>query len=216
MVRSAVAILVLVLGVLVAAAPNARAGDPEAGKAKVAASGCAECHGELGISVDPSIPNLAGQNEAYLIKQLSEFRRPPSDRRLAKPEARRSDHIMNLKAAHLTDTDVADLAAWFATLWCGSSGRETAAERPKVAARCTTCHGPSGMSEEDEVIPKLAGQKRGYLAKQLHLFRASARGTVPDTPRSERFHPLMDTEAVRLADADIDALAGYFAGQSCW
>jgi len=208
-------LVVTAIGAALLVAPAAHAGDPEAGKAKAEQAGCAECHGELGVSVDPAIPNLAGQNEIYLIKQLNDFRAQPSTRRLPKQQTRRSDHIMDRQAEPLSNTDVANLAAWFTTLWCGSSGKETTVTPPKITARCTSCHGPSGMSEED-IIPKLAGQKQAYLAKQLRLFRESARGPAPEGAESERFHPLMDNETVALSDTAIDALAAYFAGQSCW
>jgi len=164
MSRSVLAIAAV--GVALVSTPAAHAADPEADKALAEAAGCGECHGPLGVSADPTIPNLAGQNEIYLIKQLNAFRQPQTVRQLPKRQARRSDHIMDRQAEPLSDTDVANLAAWFTTLWCGSSGKETSAESPKITARCTACHGPSGMSEED-TIPKLAGQKQAYLAKQL-------------------------------------------------
>jgi len=213
MIRSV--LVVAAIGAALLSAPTAGASDPEGGKVKAEAAGCKECYGELGVSVDPIIPNLAGQNKIYLIKQLNEFRQSPSSRQLPMRRARRSDHIMDRQAELLSDADVANLAAWFTTLWCGSSGKETSVTPPKVIARCTSCHGPSGMSEED-TIPKLAGQKQSYLAKQLRLFRDSARGPASEGAESERFHPLMDSETVSLKDPDIDALASYFAGQSCW
>ena len=48
------------------------AGDAEAGKAK--STVCAACHGQNGISASPIWPNLAGQKEAYLVKQIKAFR----------------------------------------------------------------------------------------------------------------------------------------------
>jgi len=208
-------LVVATIGATLLSAPASRAGDPEAGKAKAEEAGCAECHGRLGVSADPIIPNLAGQNEEYLIKQLNEFRQSPSLRRLPTRQARRSHHIMDRQAETLNDADVANLAAWFTTLWCDSSGKETTVAPPKITARCTSCHGPSGMSEEG-IIPKLAGQNQAYLAKQLRLFRESAQGPAPEGAESERFHSLMDNETVALSDAAIDALDSYFAGQSCW
>ena len=51
---------------------GAYAGDAEAGKAKAAL--CAACHGPTGVSGNPLWPNLAGQKEAYLVKQIKAFK----------------------------------------------------------------------------------------------------------------------------------------------
>mgnify|MGYP000315433692 CR=1 FL=1 len=81
---------------------SAIAGDAAAGKAK--SPMCAGCHGQGGISVIPSYPNLAGQKEAYLIKALKDFR-----------SKARTDAIMNAMTAGLTDTDISNLAAFFSS-----------------------------------------------------------------------------------------------------
>ena len=77
-------------------------GDPAAGKEK--AQVCAACHGQDGKSVDPSYPNLAGQHESYLIKSLADYR-----------AGRRANAIMAPMAANLSDQDIEDLAAWYAS-----------------------------------------------------------------------------------------------------
>ena len=66
------------------------------------------------------------------------------------------------------------------------------------AARCTACHGYSGISANDE-WPNLAGQKQEYLVKQLKAYRD---GTRED--------PVMSPMAAGLTDADIDNIAAYF------
>ena len=81
------------------------AGDAEAGKAKSAT--CAACHGPTGVSVNPLWPNLAGQKEAYLVKQIKAFR-----------DGVRSDPTMAPMVAPLTDTDIDDLAAYYAAQSC--------------------------------------------------------------------------------------------------
>ena len=82
------------------------AGDIEAGKAKSAV--CAACHGANGISAIPNYPNLAGQKQQYLVDQLKLF----------KSGARKSGmaNIMAPMAAPLTDADIANLAAFYASL----------------------------------------------------------------------------------------------------
>ena len=66
---------------------------------------CAVCHGEFGISVAPNAPNLAGQPAVYLAEQLKAYR-----------SGKRSDETMSVVAKALTDADIADLTAWFASI----------------------------------------------------------------------------------------------------
>ncbi|HKJ51183.1 MAG TPA: cytochrome c [Gammaproteobacteria bacterium] len=79
------------------------AGDPAAGKAKSAT--CAGCHGPEGISQNDLWPNLAGQKEGYMVAQLKAFR-----------AGERMNPMMSPMAAPLSDTDIADLAAYFSSL----------------------------------------------------------------------------------------------------
>ena len=76
------------------------AGDAAAGKAKSVV--CSACHGATGISVNPMWPNLAGQKEMYLAKQIKAFR-----------DGTRKDPTMAPMVAALTDDDVANLAAFY-------------------------------------------------------------------------------------------------------
>jgi len=79
------------------------AGDAAAGKTK--AGMCAACHGSAGISAIPMYPNLAGQKEAYIVKQLKDFK-----------SGARKDPVMAPMAAGLSDADVANVAAYFSSL----------------------------------------------------------------------------------------------------
>ncbi len=69
------------------------------------------------------------------------------------------------------------------------------------AGVCAACHGASGQSPND-LWPNLAGQKSGYLVKQLKAFRDGA-----------RTDPMMSPMAKPLTDADIENLAAYFSSQ---
>lgn len=91
------------------AAPSALAqeGDADAGREKAAL--CAACHGPNGISSNPLWPNLAGQHEAYLAKQIRDFR-----------DGVREDISMQPFVEQLTEQDIADLAAFYASLPPGS------------------------------------------------------------------------------------------------
>jgi cytochrome c553 len=77
--------------------------DAQAGRAK--AKICAVCHGELGVSTLPNAPNLAGQPEIHLAEQLKAYR-----------SGKRSDEIMDVSVKPLTNADITDLAAWFASI----------------------------------------------------------------------------------------------------
>ena len=94
--------LFVVLTVLMFAASSVIAGDAAAGKAKAAI--CAACHGPTGTSSNPIWPNLAGQQEAYLAKQLKDFR-----------EGNRKDPLMSPQATALSDDDINNLAAYFSS-----------------------------------------------------------------------------------------------------
>ncbi|WLQ17258.1 cytochrome c [Hahella aquimaris] len=82
---------------------NALAGDATAGKAKAAT--CAGCHGAEGVSGNGLWPNLAGQKEGYLVKQMKDFR-----------DGKRNDPMMSSMAKPLSDDDIANLAAYYSQL----------------------------------------------------------------------------------------------------
>ncbi|MEM8844727.1 MAG: cytochrome c [Pseudomonadota bacterium] len=86
-------------------AASAQAGDVEAGKAKSAV--CAACHGGTGISPTPIWPNLAGQKEQYLVAQMKAFR-----------DGDRVNAQMAPMVQNLTDEDIDNLAAYYASLAC--------------------------------------------------------------------------------------------------
>ncbi len=77
-------------------------GYPASGKEK--SQICQACHGLDGKSVDPTYPNLAGQHESYLVKALGDYR-----------AGRRTNAVMAGFAGNLSDQDIKDLAAWYAS-----------------------------------------------------------------------------------------------------
>ncbi|MBU2923782.1 cytochrome c [Colwellia sp. 4_MG-2023] len=95
--------LILALSTTVLMASPVFAGDAAAGKGKSMV--CAACHGAEGVSAIPIYPNLAGQKEAYLAKQLTDFK-----------SGKRDEPTMKGMAAALSDEDIADLAAYYASL----------------------------------------------------------------------------------------------------
>jgi cytochrome c553 len=102
--RSAAGILAFTALVASAAfAPVAQGADAAAGRKK--AQHCAACHGPIGISQLPNAPHLAGQPEFYLVEQLKAYR-----------AGRRVNDVMNVAAKPLTDADINDLVAWYASI----------------------------------------------------------------------------------------------------
>jgi cytochrome c553 len=88
---------------LIAASSPAGAADPSAGRDK--AKVCQVCHGIDGVGRMPTVPNIGGESEIYLMKQLKAFR-----------SGERRDPQMSIIAESLTDTDIVDLASWYASI----------------------------------------------------------------------------------------------------
>ena len=84
----------------------AMAADAAAGKAKAAV--CAACHGQNGVAAIPMYPNLAGQNEQYLVSALKAYKNKERNGGQAV--------VMQGQAAALSDADIANLAAYYAGL----------------------------------------------------------------------------------------------------
>ncbi len=81
----------------------AGAGDARAGRARAIA--CQACHGLDGLSKHPEAPNLAGQIENYLAKAIGEYR-----------SGERKNEMMNIVSKDLSDQDIANLAAFYASI----------------------------------------------------------------------------------------------------
>ena len=84
-------------------ATSSLGGEVAAGRQK--ANACAVCHGPLGLSTLPDAPNLAGQPALYVAAQLKAYR-----------GGTRQHEVMSLMAKPLSDADIDDLAAWYASL----------------------------------------------------------------------------------------------------
>jgi cytochrome c553 len=93
----------LALASLVWFADLASAGDVKAGRALT--QKCEACHGVDGVSKIVEAPNLAGQTEPYLIKALTLYK-----------EGQRQNDMMSVVAPTLTETEIADLAAYYSAI----------------------------------------------------------------------------------------------------
>ncbi|MFJ4608601.1 c-type cytochrome [Pseudomonas atacamensis] len=181
------------------------AGDAAAGQAKAAV--CGACHGPDGNSMAPNFPKLAGQGERYLDKQLHDIK-----------SGKRVVLEMTGLLTNLSDQDLADIAAYFAS----QKGSVGAAD-PKIVARgealfrggnlekglpaCTGCHSPNGAGNAAAGFPHLGGQHAQYIAKQLTDFRKEADGRANDGDAMT-----MRTIARKLSDEDIAAVSSYIQG----
>jgi len=178
-------------------------GDPVAGKDKAAM--CSGCHGEDGNSVDPQIPKLAGQYGLYIAKQIRNY--------LA---STRSHQIMSGMAASVSDDDLADISAYFASQPVMKGDHPSSNKLGKklfenddlsrMMVRCNSCHGTTGKGLEpgNPVYPVIGGQHKEYLLGQLINFRKGARNNSPGG--------VMNITVHRLSDAELDALADYVSG----
>ncbi|MBJ3777584.1 c-type cytochrome [Acuticoccus mangrovi] len=88
---------------LLLATASAAVADPVAGKRKAAQ--CQVCHGFDGMGTNPEVPNIGGESEIYLIKQLRAFR-----------DGTREDRMMSLVAKNLSDGDIRDLADYYGAI----------------------------------------------------------------------------------------------------
>ncbi|MCU1748251.1 c-type cytochrome [Pseudomonas sp. 6D_7.1_Bac1] len=179
------------------------AGDATAGQAKAAV--CGACHGPDGNSMAPNFPKLAGQGERYLNKQLHDIK-----------SGKRTVLEMTGLLTNLSDQDLADLAAYFAS----QKGSVGAAD-PKVVAHgeelfrggkldqgmpsCIGCHSPNGAGNAAAAFPHLGGQHAQYIAKQLTDFREGNRTNDGDTK-------IMQSIAAKMSNKDIEAVSSYIQG----
>jgi len=181
------------VGALVAAAAGAPVGgaaDLDAGRRK--AEPCGACHGAAGISSIPTTPSLAGQPPIYLHWQLLLFR-----------DGRRKDPQMTPLAAPLSDTDMADLAAWYAAQRPVMAPRSpltaSEAEAGRALAQqfhCFSCHGAT--LEGREYAPRLSTLHLDYLTSQLRRFKAGTRGDL-DGAMTQAAQPLSEEAIVAIA-----------------
>lgn len=183
------------------AAAKSFGGDIALGKAKAAT--CAACHGADGNAAVPMYPSLAGQGEAYLVKQIKDFQ---------KGKEGRDNAVMAPMVAGLSDDDINNLAAYFSSQTLRPATAESNAIGEKLyfsgdtkrgITACVACHTVSGKGMESAMFPAIAGQNAAYLKAQLEQFRAGTR----NNDRGE----MMQNIAIKLSDDDITALSEYMS-----
>ncbi len=187
-------IAAIALSVLAISVPApARAADPAQGEEK--SSSCRSCHGANGNSPFEGIPSLAGQPAPYIQSQIqlykNHFRHLPD---------------MTAAVAHLSEADIADIAAYFTGQ--KSSAPPAATDRARFAKgrelargqKCDTCHRADFAGENRAA--RLAGQREDYLLKAMDDFKSGARVGVGDA---------MPGKLSGIGTPDLEALAYFLA-----
>ncbi len=188
-------LLILLLAGLAAPSP-VWAGNIADGKAK--AQACALCHGTKGVSSKSDVPSLAGQPDPFLEWQLVYFR-----------AGTRQSPLMTPISEALSDTDVQNLGAYFASLppprpAAGKLDPELMAMGVKVTQkfRCGACHQRNFAGLEQ--ASRLASQHEEYLLKSLREFKSGVRrGGGGESP--------MPGIAFEMTDEEMKAVAYYLA-----
>lgn len=153
---------------------------------------CLGCHGIPNYKnayPNYSVPKLTGQHPQYLGNALKAYR-----------SGERGHATMNAQASALSDGDIADVAAYLAGQQL-KAGAAPVGTPPKAAAICTSCHGQDGVGITPD-YPTLAGQHADYIARALQEYK-----------KGGRKNPIMAGFAAQLSDADIQAVAEYYAQQ---
>lgn len=180
-------------------------GDIKAGQKKNAM--CIGCHGIVGYQASfpeiHKVPMISGQGAAYITSALNAYR-----------QGDRKHPTMRGIAQTLTDQDIADLAAFYAT----NGVKEGAAPLAKAAdgsvkameliakGACASCHGDSFSKPLDPSYPKIAGQHSDYLYVALKSYK-----TV-NNPQVGRGNAIMGGVAKQFSNAELKELANYLGG----
>lgn len=166
---------------------------------------CTACHGPQGIGTTPEWPNLAGQHEQYLIKQMNDI----------KDGKHRNVPTMTGVIANFSEQDIHDLAVYYAKMPLpeGSTPKKylergeqlyRGGDLSKHISACIACHGPKGTGNEQAGFPVLSGQHAAYTIMQLQAFK--------DGKRTNDLNHIMQDISARMSQDDMEAVAHYIEG----
>lgn len=166
---------------------------------------CSACHGSKGISVNSEWPNLAGQNQTYFIKQLTDM----------KTGVHRQAGVMASILDSLSTKDIDDLAAYYAKMPAaqGTTPKQfvqrgellyRGGDRSKHITACIACHGPQGTGNAQAGFPLIAGQHAAYTMLQLNAFK--------EKKRTNDLNHIMHDISSAMSQEDIEAVAHYIEG----
>ncbi|MCW8346668.1 MULTISPECIES: c-type cytochrome [Vibrio] len=184
-------------------------GNIEAGKAKSLT--CVACHGTDGNSQLTMYPKIAGQHAKYIEKQLKDLKLGMT----SAGKQGRYDPVMGGMAMPLSEEDMADLAAYYASMPISANSTPenvveqgktlyTAGDAERGITACIACHGPRGNGTELSGFPKISGQHAEYIQAQLEKFRSG--------DRNNDMNAMMRDIAKKLNDEDITTLSKYVGG----
>ena len=180
-------------------------GNPVAGKLKSDVELCQGCHGETGVNAISSYPKLTGQYADYILKQLRNFK-----------SGERQHPVMNGMAENVSDADMTDIAAYFASnekMQGDGMGENVLGKNlfgkgdlKRDILPCASCHGVAGKGtlSGSDIYPVIGGQHKLYLREQLLNWRSGV--------RSNGSGGVMNFITKSLRDDEIDALSSYLAG----
>ena len=163
---------------------------------------CFICHGAAGESSSPVFPRLAGQNAAYVARQLADYK-----------SGRRKSSTMQPMVEDLSPADMQALGDWFASR--PTEGHPVAdgdlagvgkfvyfrGNPYSGVAACATCHGADAHGSA--TLPRLAGQHPQYTENQIRLF---------DTRERTNDNAVMHAVASKLSALEVKAVAAYLSG----
>jgi sulfide dehydrogenase cytochrome subunit len=179
--------------------------------ASAIAETCLACHGELGVSLNPLVPTLAGQPFTLIEDNLLAFRAGKRSCAAERADGSASASLAQTMCAivePLENSEIAALAEYF------SHQDFVAAKQPfdpQLAALgaelhdrlgCNRCHANGGR-ETLEMAPVLAGQWTPYLRRALNAVHTGQR----------RGPKMMNQPIVRLEEEQIEALLNFYASQ---
>lgn len=168
----------------------------------LAGQSCAVCHGDQGQSVAPDFPRLAGQNAAYVMKQLKDF-----------ASGARISPTMGDKAKQLSEEQMLAIGLFYQSL----RPTMTQVVDPKLAQvgefvyergnvhtsmpACVICHGTAARGTAE--LPRLAGQHPDYIVRQMKAFKDRTRNND---------NAIMHLVADRITEMELQAVAAYLGG----
>jgi cytochrome c553 len=123
---------------------------------------CGSCHGKEGQPSDPTVPIIWGQQQAYLEKQLRDYK-----------SGERDSQIMSSLAEAFKREEISDVAAYFSgQRWPDRKDGGKPESVPRAIPSCQTCHDADllGAIAAGEPAPRIAGQTREYLVETMRSF----------------------------------------------
>ena len=209
MMKSVATLLTSLLLATVAASSHGAEGEakapakPDLAKGQATSTNvCAACHTNDGSRGSPANPIIQGQHPEYIVKQLEEFK-----------AGGRANPIMSGMAAPLSDADMKNVAAFYASKtakpgFAKNKDLVVLGEKiyrggiaDRMIPACAGCHSPTGAGIPAQ-YPRLAGQHADYTEAQLLAFRSGTRKNSAQ----------MTGVAAKMNDKEIKAVSDYIAG----